>query len=296
MLTIPEPALRQQLLPLFSEARRETDRLFAIIRPEALYDRPIPERHRIFFYIGHLEAFDWNLLREHLRIESFHPEFDRLFAFGIDPVDGGLPSDTPDDWPSLHELQKYREQIRSKLNSALAEAPSDDALTQLMNIAIEHRLMHAETLEYMFHQLPFDRKIKPVITPEASGGRLALEALTVPAGRATLGLKRDAGFFGWDNEFDAHIVDVPAFSIDRYKVTNGQFVEFLDAGGYSERGLWSDADWAWRSEARVSSPVFWAPSAKGWNYRTHVRRDSFAHGCPRFCKPCRGPRLCVLGR
>ena len=82
-----------ELLERLNQARAETDRLFAHVKPEFLYERPIPERHRIVFYIGHLEAFDWNLLRERvLGRSSFHSEFDHLFAFGIDPVDGGLPS------------------------------------------------------------------------------------------------------------------------------------------------------------------------------------------------------------
>src|SRR4051794_27271110 len=85
-------------------ARAQTDDLFRIIRPEFLYDRPIPERHRIVFYIGHLEAFDWNLLSGPLQLRSFNPEFDRLFAFGIDPVDGNLPTDQPGDWPSLERV------------------------------------------------------------------------------------------------------------------------------------------------------------------------------------------------
>ena len=64
--------------------------------PDSLYERPIPERHRIIFYIGHLEAFDWNLFHDRvLGLKSFHLEFDRLFAFGIDPVGGGLPTDQP---------------------------------------------------------------------------------------------------------------------------------------------------------------------------------------------------------
>ena len=45
-----------------AHARRITDELFGILREEALYDRPIAERHRIVFYTGHLESFDWNLL------------------------------------------------------------------------------------------------------------------------------------------------------------------------------------------------------------------------------------------
>ncbi|HUA61565.1 MAG TPA: hypothetical protein VML19_22590, partial [Verrucomicrobiae bacterium] len=46
-------------------ARARTDELFALVRPDAIYDRPIAERHRIVFYLGHMEAFDWNLLRNH---------------------------------------------------------------------------------------------------------------------------------------------------------------------------------------------------------------------------------------
>src|SRR6202521_3740643 len=85
-------------------ARSRSDELFEIVRPAALYDRPIPERHRIIFYIGHLEAFDWNLLLEPLGLASFDPEFDRLFAFGIDPVEGSLPDDQPKDWPVIEKV------------------------------------------------------------------------------------------------------------------------------------------------------------------------------------------------
>ena len=52
----------RQLLSSLAQARTMTDELFGIVRPEALYARPIAERHRIAFYIGHLEAFDWNLI------------------------------------------------------------------------------------------------------------------------------------------------------------------------------------------------------------------------------------------
>ena len=92
--------VRHELLERLQEARERSDEVFRLVRGDALYDRPIPERHRIVFYIGHLEAFDWNLLSERVIGEpSIHPEFDRLFAFGIDPVGGGLPVDQPSDWP-----------------------------------------------------------------------------------------------------------------------------------------------------------------------------------------------------
>ena len=210
--------LRHQLLDRLAEARANTDQLFSIVKPEALYDRPIPERHRIIFYIGHLEAFDWNLLRERaLSLGSFHPDFDRLFAFGIDPVGDGLPMDQPSDWPTMDAVKDYVGEARQTLDEALADRLADDQpghadVTLLLQVAIEHRLMHSETLAYMLHQLPLDRKIGPNSGPEVVRSAVQPQMVKIPAGRVTLGLSRkDPGAFGWDNEFEAYSVDVPTF-------------------------------------------------------------------------------------
>ena len=150
-VTSPYDALFARLV----EARCQTDDLFSLVRREALFDRPIPERHRLIFYLGHLEAFDWNLIaRESLAVEPFHPEFDKLFAFGIDPTGDGLPTDLPGDWPSEDEVRRYDARVRSTLDGLLGQIDAT-----LLSVAIEHRLMHAETLTYLLHQLPLDRKI-----------------------------------------------------------------------------------------------------------------------------------------
>jgi len=81
--------IRHDLHTRLLDARARTDEVFRAVREEALYDRPIPERHRIIFYVGHVEAFDWNLLAQRaFGLQSFQRTFDHLFAFGIDPVDG----------------------------------------------------------------------------------------------------------------------------------------------------------------------------------------------------------------
>jgi hypothetical protein len=53
---------REVLASRLGAARLQTDGLFSLLAPEALHERPIPERHRLIFYLGHLEAFDWNLV------------------------------------------------------------------------------------------------------------------------------------------------------------------------------------------------------------------------------------------
>jgi iron(II)-dependent oxidoreductase len=267
------------LLARLGESHNRTDELFDLVRPEALYDRPITERHRIVFYIGHLEAFDWNLLRERLfEAPSFHPDFDHLFAFGIDPLEGGLPTDQPSDWPSLAHVREYVQRVRDELDDRLAaivaggDNGAEFSATQLLNVAIEHRLMHAETLAYMLHQLPLDRKVSPMVGPAAQDGRASMPAahgqmIEIPAGSITLGLRRDDEIFGWDNEFEQHTVDVPAFAIDRYKVSNGEYLEFMSAGGYDNRSFWDDHDWNWRQSAGITHPVFWTRKNGAWHWR-----------------------------
>ncbi|HTY84256.1 MAG TPA: SUMF1/EgtB/PvdO family nonheme iron enzyme [Silvibacterium sp.] len=261
-----EPVTRYELLRRASDARRQSDELFDVVRPDSIYERPIPERHRIIFYIGHLEAFDWNLLHESvLGLKAFHPEFDRLFAFGIDPVGGGLPLDQPSDWPAIESLREYVAQIRARLDDKLQDMSSPVAaspsLDTLLNVAIEHRLMHLETLAYMLHQLPPNQKnALPEPTLPATP-RVTHRMVEIPAGIAVLGLQRGAGFFGWDNEFETHTVRVPAFEIDRYQVTNGQYLDFMSAGGYESPALWRAEDWQWKNESGISHPVFWKRGA-----------------------------------
>jgi hypothetical protein len=98
---------RSDLLARLHSARAHTDELFGIVKPEFLFERPIAERHRLAFYIGHLDAFDWNLLSAPLGLSSEYQALDTLFAFGIDPVDGQLPSDQPSDWPPLQAFMDY---------------------------------------------------------------------------------------------------------------------------------------------------------------------------------------------
>jgi formylglycine-generating enzyme required for sulfatase activity len=213
-----------------------------MLSPEALYERPIPERHRNIFYLGHLEAFDWNLLRDPVGLEPFHPTFDRLFAFGIDPQVGASPTDQPSDWPALGEIQDYCLRVRDAIDARLRTADR-----QLVHVALEHRLMHAETFAYMLHNLPYETKTA-VASEVVSGVPPAAAAvwIDIPAGPATLGRESGDGF-GWDNEFRVHVLQVDAFAISKYKVTNGEYLEFVRAG--------------------AAPPHFWVRRGKEWFYR-----------------------------
>src|SRR5437016_10188466 len=170
--------VRESLLARLADARAQTDALLDVVRPDSLYERPIEERHRIIFYLGHLEAFDWNMIGANsFQLKPLHKEFERLFAFGIDPVDRGLPKDRPSDWPTVETVRRYVVQVRRAVDDCLAKADfsaGDQRYVRdglIFSVVIEHRLMHLETLSYMLHWLPYDLKIP--IKPSAPEARPA---------------------------------------------------------------------------------------------------------------------------
>ena len=193
------PTLHPGLLSRLQEARSRTDELFKLLPAASFYDRPIAERHRMIFYLGHLEAFDWNLLSAALDLAPHDAEFDKLFAFGIDPVGGGLPTDAPQDWPTIAQVEDYNRVVRHRLDEALGDFRASRSQATvlvdgtLLHVAIEHRLMHAETIAYLLHNLPIERKA-PAGGPDPDP-RPAPDPrqVTIPAGTATLGQPRGGG-------------------------------------------------------------------------------------------------------
>ena len=272
------PQMGSRLHDRLLAARQQSDQIFEIVRPEFLYERPIAERHRIVFYIGHLEVFDWNLLRSALLGgQSLNPEFEKLFEAGIDPVDGGLPTDQPGDWPAMEQVRRYVGDARARIDKALAEFRWFDAVGSgddeqspftLLNVAVEHRLMHAETLAYMLHQLPYEQKVTRPVGLARASEPYESRMIDIPAGRATLGIPRGKGLFGWDNEFEENEVEVPAFAIESEMVSGRQYLQFMNAGGYQNQALWEASDWKWKTDRNIEQPVFWTRGESGWRYRT----------------------------
>jgi gamma-glutamyl hercynylcysteine S-oxide synthase len=221
-------------------ARLITDKLLAQVLPEAVYDRPILERHRLIFYIGHLEAFDWNLLgNQVLGLGHVTKELDSLFAAGIDPPNGQMPRDEPKDWPTIQDTHQYVVQVRRQMDRQLSGVSED-----VVRIALEHRLMHAETLTYLIHNLPYSRRLTRMRGVRSERASPALQFVRVPSGSATLGLKRGTGF-GWDNEFELHTRHVEEFAMTKYKITNGQYLAFVQDGGRPPH-YWIERNGEWR--------------------------------------------------
>ena len=247
-------------------ARAHTDSLFELVARETLYERPIPARHRLIFYVGHLEAFDWNqLARGVLGKPSFDATFDTLFEAGIDPPPGQAPQDTPADWPNVEAVHAYRALARAAIDGIWNQIPAD-----MQQMVIEHRWMHAETICYLLHQLDPALKRRPATEKPLIAPAPRSQFVRIPAGSARLG--QPNGEFGWDNEFPTYRQPVPEFEISKHKVTNAEYLSFVNDGGVAPL-FWRQRDGAWwlhRMFDEVPLPLD-APV-----YATHQQASAYA--------------------
>jgi ergothioneine biosynthesis protein EgtB len=267
---------REAVAARYTSSRERTEALFDAVRAEAYESRPIALRNPICFYEGHLPAFAVNtLLKRGLGDEGIDADAEKLFARGIDPEDEKALPEGASVWPSRIQIRSYAAAADRAILDALARRDVEDEKNPVLarglavHTVLEHELMHQETLHYIWHRLAYDQKVRPADLPAPRIGTEPPQPrrVRVPAGAATLGAARDEIEFGWDNEFERHTVDVPAFSIDVYSVTNRDFLEFVDAGGYAKEELWDEEGRAWVAEQGLRNPLFWELHRGSWFWR-----------------------------
>ena len=260
----------------FRRNRRRSRAWFDLLAGDAYEARPIPLRHAVVFYEGHVAAFNVNtLVKLGLGLPGVDASLEDLFERGIDPDEdaaGALPEVSR--WPSRRRVLQFAAAADRAVEAALVHEGllRDDHPVLRGGLAVftilEHEAMHHETLLYMFHRLPAETKRRPRDHRPVLGGEPPPPAMTeVGAGPATLGADPDGVPFGWDNEFSAHVVDVPAFEIDVYDVTNQDYLAFVEAGGYADPSLWTPANWAWREREGIEHPSFWLRRDGRWYWR-----------------------------
>jgi iron(II)-dependent oxidoreductase len=273
MITAPNS---DALIRWYTRNRERSAALFDLIDDEAYYSRPIALRHPPVFYEGHLPGFSFNtLVKRALGGSSIDARLENLFARGIDP-DEAQPgrADDRQAWPARDAVRQFAAEADRRVIAALERADIERPGHPLLDRAeavfaiLEHEPMHQETLRYMWHRLPLDRKRRPSgYAPATDGVPPAQDWIAIPAGQAMLGVARGSVPFAWDNERPAFEVEVAAFAIERHDTTNAAYLEFVEAGGYREARWWRAGDWEWIQRERVGHPLFWERTGSDWHWR-----------------------------
>jgi len=179
--------------------------------------------------------------------------------------------------PGLETMRDKLAEIREKALSRLSRINLDDPNPLLSggyvySMVLQHEYQHNETILQTL-QLKLGEPYHPPVrtpVPEIVMDQSELtDMVRIPAGEYSIGT--DDRLVAYDNERPRHRVEVSSFRIDRAPVTNGDYLEFVNAGGYRDARLWTDAGWKWVSQSGAAAPAYWTRDGDTWLVRTMDR-------------------------
>lgn len=283
-----EQTLKADLLAELARTRRRTRELITSLgqrRLEVPYhpgvNPPLWEMgHAAFFY----EVFVFRLLDGDT---SFDPAMDDLWdSFHIDHKDRWRA----DLFPGLQETLTYFDHVYDKMAGRIERKPLNEYDLYLYRYAIFHQNMHIESLVWCRQTVgypapPGAGSERPA--PASVAEQPAQQDVQVPAGDWLVGMPGDSpqyatGDFAFDGEKPRHRVSLEGFSISRYLVSNGEYLAFVEDGGYQRPDLWSFGGQKWlktetdvalaqglaRAELQTPQhPVYWRQHQGQWQER-----------------------------
>ena len=204
-----------------------------------------------------------------------NPRFESLFAVGVDEMSWDDLGDTRYDWPTVDEIKNYRDQVREVVDTVIRKAPLKMPVDWnnpwwAIPMGIEHERIHLETSSVLIRQHELKRvQASEDWQPCQHSGTAPVNAwVDIPGGLVQMGKSKAFPYYGWDNEYGVHTADVAAFQAARYLVSNGEFLGFVEAGGYSNDEYWEEEGRGWKNFAAACHPTFWVRPAGGWKLRT----------------------------
>ncbi len=268
---------RRELLDYFHATFDIDEALFKpFASHEAFYIRAEALRHPLIFYLGHTAVFYINkLIAASVLTERIHPKYESLFAIGVDEMSWDDLNEAHYDWPSVEQVQSYRDKVRDTVDRVIRTIPLTLPLTWhapawALLMGIEHARIHLETSSVIIRQLPIKHLTPdPLWAPCTAHGTLPENVLVpISAGTVSLGKTKSHPLYGWDNEYGSHTATVGGFLAGKYLVSNREFLEFLEDRGYEEKRWWTEEGWNWRTYRNQRHPLFWVNDGRAFRFRT----------------------------
>ena len=249
----------------------------SLVEEETFYLNPDSLRNKLIFYLGHSAVFYINkLIQVGLLENRINHKYETLFEIGVDPES---PAELElaiqgVNWPNVTKVWEYRDKAKEEITTIINQTSLNLPIHQQHSIwallmGIEHSRIHLETSSMLLRQLPVDKLKRPQGWNYApSNGEIPDNQMReVPGGVVKLGKRRDDLTFGWDSEYGNLEVKVKTFLVSQNLITNGEFLEFVQGGGYNNSNYWNTESWEWKQIDKVEHPKFWIYQENNYRYR-----------------------------
>lgn len=256
----------------YLEVRNRTEALCSPLQVEDYVPQPVAYASPPKWHLAHSTwFFEEMILKKNLEAyQEYHPDFGFLFNSYYNTI--GQRTFRADRGnmtrPGVSEVYAYRAYVNEAMMRLLNQnLPSE--LEDLIELGLNHEQQHQELLLTDLKYTLGHNPIFPVYDPEQNlltdtnteSGWIALEEGIYEIGH-------DGAAFCFDNELTRHKVYLQSFEISKALVTNGEYLTFMEAGGYAQFEHWLDEGWSWVNENRVTSPLYWHKINGKWHYFT----------------------------
>ena len=258
-------------LAAFQAVRQHTDALCAALGPEDQVIQSMDDASPVKWHRAHTTwFFEQFVLRPHLPGYAVHDEaFGFLYNSYYEAVGARHPRPQRGlvTRPSADAVGRYRAHVDAAMERLLATAlPADSPVAALVTLGLNHEQQHQELLVtdmmHAFAQSP----LCPAVLPgwrEPRGGAAASRWLEGRAGITGIGHAGDG--FAFDNELPRHQELLQPHRIASRLVTNGEWLGFMEDGGYGQAGLWMAEGWDTVGREGWAAPLYWRPGPDGWS-------------------------------
>ncbi len=271
-------AKRQEILEYFHHSFTLYESIFeCLASDDSYYRRANTLRQPLIFYYGHTSVFFINKLNvANLIDQRVDPKLESISAVGVDEMSWDDLNEDHFDWPTPAQVKEHRDRTRAIVDEFIRTCefslPIDwNSPMWIVLMGIEHERIHLETTSILIRELPLE-----MVKPHPVWGNICRESglaptnelVSVAGGNVELGKSRTNPLFGWDNEYGYSSEEVASFKASKYLVSNQEFLEFVEDGGYETESFWTPEGWSWIEFSQAKHPVYWMQKDGGFQLRT----------------------------
>ena len=260
------------LLDFYKSVRQRTEQICSPLQTEDYVPQPVNFVSPPKWHLAHTSWFFENfILKEFLpNYLVFDEDYSYLFNSYYNTVGKRVMRADRGNItrPSVQNVYEYRAHVDVNMHLLLSSDISSE-LKEIVILGLNHEQQHQELLITDIKYILGHNPIFPVYHPDANGEFETNKSngfATISEGVYEIGF--NGNDFSFDNESGIHKVYINDFSISESLVTNGEFLEFINAGGYSNFIYWLDEGWSWVNENKISAPMYWHQIDGEWHYYT----------------------------
>lgn len=270
----PETIKKASLFSKYAEVRSLTEEICEPLQPEDFVVQPVVDVSPPKWHLAHTTWFFENFI-----LKDFMPDY-RLFDDDYHFLFNSYYETEGERWirsergvlsrPWVKEIMAYRQYVDEHMKEFLSgQYEVSPRMEEILTIGLNHEQQHQELMVYDIKHILGINPLFPVYKTSANSTykpKLEEKYLTVDAGLHTIGCEKDC--FHFDNEQGVHQVYLHSYKILDRLITVGEYLEFIEAGGYHDFTHWLMEGWEWVKKEQVKAPFYWIKEEGVWKHYT----------------------------